>query len=578
MANEKIIFNAGIETTQEYFSNQKVRAKKHDVVSKISPFIPQAIPLEIFSRDLGGIILNYNWMKTRSNPYGKWTLTMSADDEFALINYPPVQALQSLWSAMGKSLRDLIRPMSYSQLWIDGYHIMSGCVRSFTRSRDASGRTTYSAQFDELGFIYTQEVLDFQTIQQGVDQHFVSDMTKIIEAAERLVDVPLPQAIQNMVQAFLGSTMSYGTGSFPLSYFRMSDGIPLSARMIALPPPIGGLSYSSIFSKYVAGTQMFSTGGSSFWDMLRSMAPDPYMELFTESGGRTICTGRLIGGSQPGQIPETQSVIPTGNLQFSIPGLNVSTLIPGMNYLICRTSPYSNPLLGTTAWDSNWSPYLLSSIDLMAAGDFVIVTDEDVTSKDLGHSDAQQYTLFFANLGSGAGNAGNERRRPSVAHGPLGKYGFMDGGIKTYGARSMKTNVSATSLDASGLTGKVLEKTQYNTEIPALASLLNYWFRNASKFNEGTITTTRKSYARPGMLLLYLPSLHSRVDDPRDLGIYYIDTVEGSGEIGKAGTTTFKVIRGIPIPTDVSGLLHYLVNWEMTQVGKGTFDGEFPTP
>jgi hypothetical protein len=573
---EKPIFNAGVEAVSEYFSGQKVKAKKWNVTAKISPFIPQAVPLEIFSEDLGGIIASYSWAKSRSNPNGRWTLTMAADDESALSEYPAVQVLQSLWAAMGKSLRDIIKPMAYSQLWIDGYHIMSGCVRSFTRHRDSSGRATYTAEFDELGFVYNQEVLDFQTIEQGQDQHFISDSTKIVEAAERMVNTPLPQAIENMVQAFIGSTLSYGAGSFPLSYYRMSDGIPLAARLIALAPPLGGISYSSLVSQYTAGTHMFSGGGSSFWDMLKNMAPEPYMELFTESGGRTICTGRLINGAQPGDIPKTPPVSPGGNIDFSLPGLSVSTLIPGLNYIIARTAPYSNPLLGTTAWDSTLYPYLISSLDMLAAGDFVIVTDDDIISKDLGQSDMQQNTLFFANYGSGAGNSGTLKTRPSVAHGPLGKYGFMNGGIKTYGARSMKTSIPATSLNWNGLIGKIIEKTERGYRIPALSTLLNYWFRNASKFNEGSITTRQISYARPGMMLLYLPSQHSHIDDPRDIGIYYIDSVEGSGEIGKAGKTTFKVIRGIPIPTDVHGLIYYLMDWEMTTVGKNTFDGEFP--
>ena len=556
--NNNIVFNAGIETTREYLHGDKVKSINTRIELKVSPFIPPNIPIELLSTNLNGIIDKWSWVKTRSNPYGKWNVDMVADNE-ALKNlqvFGGVFGGASIsYDGIGLSLRDVIKPMTYSQFWHNGNHVMSGFNRSLRRIRDSNGRKMFRASYDEIGAVYDFETLDFQGINYGKEQHILQDPTKILEQAERLVGIQLHEAMKNAVNAFKASTLGYGTHAIDptIPFFRLSDGIPLALRLIAAPPPFGGISESGIITQFTADSIMFSNNGSTFWDYLKIMCPDPFMELFTESGGRTICVSRTFGG-----VADT---------------FGVSVLLPGMSYIIARTSPYSHPLLGLTAWHPLLLKYMLDVYDLILAGDFIIITDDDVIEKDLGVSDEQQNTLFFANMGGRTENSAEIKTRPSVAYGSLlSALGLIPGGIKTYGARSYKSNVTPIG-SGEDFIGRTIQKTKSDIYIPALSTLLNYWFRNASRFNEGTIKTRPYSYARPGMIAMYLPSISgSPVDDPRDIGIYYIDTVESEGSITGEQSTTFKLIRGIPIPTDASSLINYLVDWDIGFITQNTSD------
>jgi hypothetical protein len=110
--------------------------------------------------------------------------------------------------------------------------------------------------------------------------------------------------------------------------------------------------------------------------------------------------------------------------------------------------------------------------------------------------------------------------------------------------------------------------------VPSLATQLNVWFRNASKFNEGSVQTRCLPYARPGMYLLYLPSLSgSRVECARDIGLYYIDNVNHNYEFGYADTSMFSLIRGVPIPMDMQGGMRLLFDWEIIPPMPALFDG-----
>jgi hypothetical protein len=82
------------------------------------------------------------------------------------------------------------------------------------------------------------------------------------------------------------------------------------------------------------------------------------------------------------------------------------------------------------------------------------------------------------------------------------------------------------------------------------------------------------------MSLLYLPTPAGKYDDPRDIGIYYIDNVSNSGSLGGSGTTQFSVIRGTPLPyapgsgASLGNLLALLLDWEVIPPGLNFLDGE----
>jgi hypothetical protein len=211
--------------------------------------------------------------------------------------------------------------------------------------------------------------------------------------------------------------------------------------------------------------------------------------------------------------------------------------------------------------------YDLGVFDLIAGGDFIIITDRDIISKDLGRSDEQQYTMFDVQFTPGGLTSWQP---PVVSRGPLG--GYMPGGIKSFGPKLYDVDIDFTSLRWRSIADGSAQHLYHWLPINSSGSTLTYpvmstvaanWFRNASKYMEGTITTRAIPYARPGMMALYLPDKNGKSDDVRELGMYYIDSLSGNYSVGKADTTTFNLIRGTPIPWDASTLAHILMDWEI---------------
>jgi hypothetical protein len=311
---------------------------------------------------------------------------------------------------------------------------------------------------------------------------------------------------------------------------------------------------------------MFETSaGQTFWEYLRGLCPDPFMELFTESGGRTIVTGRLVGGNA---VP--QNIL--GGINIS--GINITPMLPGFNYVVARTTPYDIPYIGTTSWASILYPITLGMLDLLLGGDFIVITDADIVDKNLGVSMNQQYTAFTCEYTANKSSSPNQARtRPSIARGSLNP--FYSGGIRTYGYKEYRAMLNCLSLFDIGITGQTLEKVNQTMWISAFSTLLNYWFRNASKFNEGTVTVRGMPYARPGMYCLYLPLYDGqKVDNWRDIGIYYIDTVQDNYAIGAADTTTLTLIRGVPLPIKGANIMRLLFDWEILPPSPNITDAE----
>ena len=554
-----LLYNAGIEAVNEYQEGIRVRADAPKIILEISPFIPPFIPIDFISEDVGGIVTSCSWSKSRSAPGGSFTVNLVADNE---------RIKQSLGSAMRVTaqdfdLRDLFKPQTLAKLWFNGYHVMTGYLESFNKSTTSSTRE-FVAVFSELGNIYSQSMIDNETQTEISKLFVVNSMSKLADLTAKIPGAPLHLALYSYVQAFLASSLLYGNVGFPSPYFKASDGIPMAFRMIAQPAPLGGISTNSIISKLVASTTLFEKGGSTFWDFLKSLAPDPFMEMFTESGGRTICTGRTI--------PTTAvSATPFG-FAAAIPSLNVTPMLPGFNYLICRSTPYDNPYLGFTMWPQIY-PITLGVMDLLLAGDFIIVTDADIIKKDLGVSGQQQHTAFYADA-TGVNNTPSTKYMPAISGGPLNP--LYPGGARTFGLRAMRAGLPATSLRDGGLVFQIIDKIKKQTiDIPTYSSLMKVWFRNQSKFNEGTITTRAIPYARPGMLMLYLPALTGHpADDVRDLGMYYIDNMSTQYSNTGVPTSDFSVIRGTPLPLSLNSILTLFFEWETFPPNLGLFDGE----
>lgn len=563
----KPMFVAGVEAAIEYQDTSYVKKKSPKIRLLLNPFLPPLLPIELISEDMGGIILNASVSKSRNQAHGSFSVILAADD--SALDQWSGWPLNIIWEAAGRSMKDVFKPMSLAQLWLDGYHAMTGYVR-VCRKQTRAGSRTYTVQFDELGALYTQQIMSEPLILFGEDANVVNNKTKILSSASKQFGYqPLSTTINNYVQAFLASTLNYGLTNFPLNYLSGSDLLPLAFRMIATAAPLGGISNSSLISQLPTDASLISSGGSSFWDYLKGMVSEPFMEMFTESGGRTICTGKLF-------LPAPTTALAA----VGIPPLNLTPMLPGFNYLIMRTSPYDNPLIGVSPWMPVLGPYTMGVMDLILSGDFIIITDDDVIEKDLGVSDMQQYTAFHTALGgkgASKGIASGNVSRPSYARGPT--IPIFPGGQKTFGNRTLFTSFDSTNIQWGTNAAQTIERS-WNKSVNAanvhsLSTLTNLWFRNASKFNEGSIVTRGIPYARPGMVLLYLPSLRTTsIDDPRDIGIYYIDNHTYDYQLGKVNRSTFSVIRGTPLPFNVNNILTLMMDWEILPPGLNLIDGE----
>jgi len=570
------IYNAGSITAKEYLNERKVRIKTPSISFYIAPWGFPFMPIEIASENLGHLVQSYSFFKSRTMPGGQATITIVGDENTNrfigdLFKTKKPKHLDNLWSSLGMDLRELFKPMSYCQIWRDGYHVFSGYITSCTR--DVSNDTiTYTIIAEELGTLLQHQIID--TIQgEKYDQLKILESAKLglsflnfgdfslanmLSLNGRLINKDIDMALQGLINTYFFSLFVNG--------FTLSEGFPLFKRFIALPTPLGGISRSSLISKFTLDTSLYNAySGQTMWDVIRSLCPEPFMEVFTESGGRTIVTERIITKKFKDKEIDTSSFT-----SFRL-NLGTSALLPGMNYLVVRTSPYDVPWIG---WIGN-SPYgllitnyLLGFFDLFLGGDFVVISDIDVISKNLGHSHKQQFTLFNAHLsGSDSNQPGNKAvtYNPSVSRGPLIPY--FSGGVKTFGIREFRSYINIQRMKK-----EILEPSAMATDaekkffIEILSHLLNYWFRNASKFNEGTITIRGMPYARPGMYLLYLPTKTGKVDNWKDIGVYYIESITDNYNIDGTDTTTLNVIRGIPIPIKGQNILKILYDWEIMPI------------
>lgn len=557
----KIIFNAGVEASLEYAEPQQIKAPRIQLL--FSPFGLPFVPLEIVGTGVGKIISSLSWYKDRSNPGGMLTLEIAPDpktiqDMVNILNKFSGNLYSKIWGELGVDLQDLFKPKTLCQLWIDGYHVMTGTVRSCIRGVQVSNESkdvSYSLSIDELGNMYQMNIVSLDTIlTDGMQTNTVDSTTKALDMASMVKGVPVSEGLKMLFSAFHLTALA--------NSFSGSDGIPLSLRMRAEANPLGGIANLSFAQNMILDTSMFElSGGQSFWEFVKNLIPNPWMELYTESGGRTITTDN-----------------------FGAP----SVLFPGFNYVVARSVPYSNPLLGQVnpAHFSQTFTFELNALRLLLGGDFIIITDDDVEGKNLGHDCSSQSTIFHTRYTSNAGLMPMDSDdKPIISVGPLNP--FASGGLKTFGAREMFQTMNCTSLFNFGAGLNYVERIAKNKlglpfqvmSKPALSNLLAVWFRNQSRFREGTVTTRYIPYARPGMYCLYLPSLSGKKpENLRDIGLYYIDSVAHNYALENDSViynSTFNLIRGVPLPTTIAQTALLLFDYEILPPGSGLFDGEF---
>ena len=562
---KKIIFNAGVEAVSHYVDNKKNYSPKIQLL--FSPFGLPYVPIEIIGSNINDIITDLNWTKDRNNPGGILQISLVPDAHTIqklvnIINKFTHNLYSKIWGELGVDLEDLFKPMTLCQLWIDGYHVMTGTVRSCSRSSSVSNtdkQVSYSLLIDELGNIYNMNTISSDTIYfDGIQKQVVDTVKKAYELSGTLKGVPLSVGIKKLAEAFIITTLESGT--------TCSDGFPLAFRLLALANPIGGIANLSLANSMTVNSALFklnSSGGgqASIWSFLKNLIPSPWMEFFTESGGRTIVTDTI--GSP-------------------------AIMFPGFNYVVARTVPYSNPLLGTVSpfYFAQLTPFELSALSMLAGGDFVIITDDIIHEKTLGFDCINQNTIFHTKYtDNGAINAADTKDKGVKTIGPLNP--FASGGMSTFGAREMFSAIDSTSLAGLGAEFSYAERIAKNTfgfplsiiSKNAFSNLLAVWFRNQARFREGSVTVKGMPWARAGMYCLYMPSISGKkVDNLRDIGIYYIDTLTHNYSLENDGinfTTTLSLIRGTPLPISAAQTALLLFDYEVIPPVAGIGDSEW---
>ena len=563
---KKIIFNAGAETMMEYFD------PKSNFVPEIqllfSPFGLPFVPIEIVGSNTNKIISALSWTKDRNNPGGTLSVTFVPDAAVVkeivdIINMITGNLYSVIWGELGVEIEDLFKPMTLMQLWINGYHVMTGTVRSCHRNvsvSNTSKEVSYTLVCDELGNLYNLGTL---SLDQNLKDQLQSNLADSLKTAMTLVGslkcVTMATGIGAVIGAFKLTTLKQGISN--------SDGLPLALRMLATGNPIGGIADLSLANSMIVNANLFqmnSAGGgvNSVWSFLKNFVPSPWMEFFTESGGRTIVT---------------DAVAP------------VSVLFPGFNYIVARTVPYSNPLLGMVnpKFYTSLIAYDLSVTSMLIGGDFVVITDDMIHNKNLGVDCTNQKTIFCTNYSAkGASQTSNQYSRSIKSPGPFNP--FASGGIPTFGAREMVQNVDALSQSGLNVASSIADRIAKDmlglptTVIskPAFSNLLAVWFRNQSRFKEGSVTIRGMAYARAGMYCLYLPeaSGKKKVENLRDIGIYYIDSLDHEYTLTNDKvefTTTLHLIRGVPLPISLAQNALLLFDYEVLPPESGLSDGEY---
>ncbi len=563
---KKIIFNAGVEASLEYATPKTTAVTEIQLL--FSPFGLPFVPIEIIGTNVNQIISGLTYTKDRNNPGGILSCTIVPDARVIqeivdVINKFSGNLYSTIWGSLGVDLEDLFKPMTLCQLWINGCHIMTGTVRSCMRNSSVSNESSevyYSLILDELGNLYNKNTLSLDTIEADQMQTMIADSLKIaIKNIALSQNIPLSTAIMNLVNAFFITTLSTG--------FSCSDGFPLSFRLLATPNPIGGIANLSFALNMVADINLFlshSVGGGvqSMWSFLKNLIPNPWMEFYTESGGRTIVTEPI-----------------------GVPGM----LFPGFNYVVARSVPYSNPLIGVVhpTHIASTMPFDLNALALIIGGDFIIITDDMIQEKSLGVDCSSQATVFHTYYESKAAGGGamdtTDKGIPSI--GPFNP--FASGGMDTFGITEMFQTIDCTNITimgpVSGYNSRIAKtKMGIPTQImskPALSNLLAVWFRNQSRFREGSVTVKGLPYARPGMYCLYMPSLSGKKpENLRDIGMYYIDSLTHNytlDDTTPSFTTTLNLIRGVPMPTTVAQTALLLFDYEILPPISGLSDGEY---
>ena len=559
--NKKIVFNAGIEATIDY--NEPTSNRVPRIQLLFSPFGLPFVPIEVLGTDIFQIIQSLDYTKDRTNPGGVLAFSIAASTDMLngiveKLNKYSGNLYSRIWGELGVDIEDLFKPMTLCQYWKDGYHVMTGYVESCIPNTSVSNEDktkTYSIVVKELGNLYNQNILAFRTMLLDAIQANVTDSVWIpLELTAILDGVDLAVAIKALCKAFSLTTLAQNV--------RLSDGFPLFLRMITEANPLGGIANLSFARNMRASQIMFETAaGQSFWEYMKNYIPIPFMEFFTESGGRTIVT-------EP----------------FGVP----SVLFPGFNYIVARSVPYTNPLIGTVnpAHYGTIFPFDLTAIQMLIGGDFIIITDDDIIDKSLGFDSINQHTMFTTTYtGGGVIAAPDLTSKPIHSIGPLNP--FASGGIPTFGMREMEQNINCTDLIATTSVGSYAERiiknkislSLYEYSKPAFSNLLATWFRNQSRFREGTVRIKPKPWARPGMYCLYLPSKSGKkVDNLRDIGIYYIDSMNHGYSLTNQDvddTMTLNLIRGVPLPTTVAQSALLLFDFEILPPESGLFDGEY---
>ena len=438
----------------------------------------------LINQDYGGDIVSYNFNKSVDAPYGSFSFQM-----------PDKRGLASEYI----DFRKTVRAMSLVEVKINGTYRTIGIIQGVRKTVEISGGKPirlWNFNCVELGILFntTRIWYDISTTALHIFQAG-SPQLKYLNTQRINPNTITDKSIQNIVEQVF---KQWFYEVYDQIGFIFADGSKLSEKIIVdrqyFAPDIFIKEILTLFHAY--------NYQGDVWGALQNFITRPFHEMWGTAGGKTVVLG------------DNDSAI----------------LEEGKYYLILRATPYDNNKIMQ-------SSNLKNSVFNFENLNEISISDDVITSKDLGVSGEQMFSFY--SLTYGGNNLPQNYKRMLVP--PI----YDLGALKRYGYVPFERQIKALSFTHSPeLTAQNKGLNQQITEI--MQKRIFEWFKFNDRFLTGSFTVKGNPLINEGMRLRYDYDLSGKIEDENELGEYYIQGFNESWVYGQSYTTQIQVIRGIP--------------------------------
>jgi hypothetical protein len=402
-----------------------------------------------------------------------------------------------LLRSFGKTLtfKELFRPMTLIDIYIDGKEVMLGVVDSVRKNviiSETKPQKTVKVTGRDLGSILIDHKIwyDRNPDNSAARGNFILAKpyaTFPEEISENIQDL-LKTVYENWMKKVVEKDTTLPDGS-QIRKFTWSNSKTLSDLMEV----DAGVSQDMYCDEYNLSFKAHNFEGA-IWDFMKQFVGVPLNEIFVDTGGRELS---LSSSQQREKLSE------------------------GKCHLICRPTPYDDEKV--LDLDKTYSKLKISEI----AGH--TIDDRFIVSKDLGYSRVKMYTIYMCYPMAGIidVDAGKYFIPPTYDPDAIPKYAHNPLEVVINGWDSGKES------DFTSMATKLQEK-------------LYQWYRNRDEHLYGSIVIKGRSDIRVGQRLDYRRDPDGNIDDNTEEGYYYITAVNQDWIYGEPYKTTLTVDRGIP--------------------------------